>query len=105
MIKYFSKYFALHSRITASKHLDISLVLAYPCTMRTTLKIDDEILRVARSMAAERGKTVGEVISELALRGLRPSVPRVARGGFPVFDVSREAAPMTPEMVRKALEE
>jgi hypothetical protein len=73
--------------------------------MRTTLKIDDEILRVARSIASEQNKTIGEVISELARRGLRPSVPSRMRHGFPVFDVSQEAPPLTPEMVRQALEE
>ena len=71
--------------------------------MRTTLKIDDEILRVVRSIAAEQGKTVGEVVSDLARRGLRPAVPAIDREGFPVFDVSQDAAPITPEMVEKII--
>jgi hypothetical protein len=73
--------------------------------MRTALKIDDEILRVARSIAAMRGKTVGEVVAELARRRLRPLVPPTSRGGFPVFDVAQDAEPITLEMVRQALEE
>jgi hypothetical protein len=73
--------------------------------MRTTLSLDDDILRAARSLAREQNKTLGEVVSELARRGLKPSVPRRTRRGFPVFDVSPEAAPLTPDMVRQALDE
>lgn len=73
--------------------------------MRTTLKIDDDIYWAARSIAAERGKTIGDVISELARRGLKPSIPVQSQRGFPVFDASPEAAPFTPEMVRQVLED
>ena len=73
--------------------------------MRTTLKIDDDIYRAARSIAAEHGKTIGDVISELARLGLRPTKPMQSRRGFPVFEVSPEAAPLTPEMVRQAFED
>lgn len=75
----------------------------YP--MRTTLKIDDDVLRAARSLAASEDKTLGEVVSELARRGLRPRTPVRSRRGLPVFEVSPDAAPLTPEMVRQALDE
>jgi hypothetical protein len=70
--------------------------------MRTTIEIDGDILRAARSLARVEGRSVGEVVSELARRGLRPSSPR-RRSGLPTFDVSRDAAPLTAEMVREAL--
>ncbi len=70
--------------------------------MRTTLTIDDDVLRAARSIASEEGKNMGEVISELARRGLRPEPVPVSDGEFPEFEVSAEVEPLTPEMVDKA---
>jgi len=73
---------------------------------RTTLQIDDDVFMAARSLASARGLSIGTVISELARKGLRPSRPRLHRkGGFPTFAVSPDAAPLTPEAVRAALDE
>ena len=38
--------------------------------MRTTLEIDDELHEVARRRAFDERRSLGEVISDLALRGL-----------------------------------
>lgn len=73
--------------------------------MRTTLTIDEDVLRAARSLAASEEKSVGEVISELARRGLAPRVELAEEAGVPVFRVSTAAAPLTPEMVRRAADE
>jgi hypothetical protein len=74
--------------------------------MRTTLRIDEDVLRAARSLARAEGRTVGEVLSSLARRGLRPSPPlRRSRSGLPTFDVPEGTSPLTPEMVREALED
>ncbi len=73
--------------------------------MRTTLKIDDDVLKAARNLASAKEKTVGEVISELARRGLAPRVPRKVDRKFPVFDVSDEAAPLTSELVERAVDD
>ena len=73
--------------------------------MRTTLKIDDDVLRAARSLASAQDKTVGKVVSELARRGLAPRVSRKMDRKFPVFDVSDEAAPLTSELVQLALDD
>ena len=75
--------------------------------MRTTLRLDDDVLRAARSLARTERKTVGQVVSELARRGLapRPKRPSGRHSPVPVFDVSPEAPPLTPEMVREALED
>jgi hypothetical protein len=72
--------------------------------MRTTLDIDDAVLAAARTLAAERGISLGDAISELARRGLARRAP-VMQDGFPSFDVSADAMPITPEMVREANEE
>lgn len=73
--------------------------------MRTTVNIDEDILQAARRLAEAQDKTLGEVLSELARKGLRPTMPRRSHRGFPVFDVSEEAPPITPEMVREALDD
>ena len=74
--------------------------------MRTTLRIDEDVLRAARSLARAEGRTVGEVLSDLARKGLQPSPPkRRGRSGLPTFDVPAGAAPLTSEMVREALED
>jgi hypothetical protein len=38
--------------------------------VRTTLDIDDDVLQAARERAAREGKSMGQVLSELARRGL-----------------------------------
>lgn len=45
--------------------------------MRTTLDIEDDVLLAAKERARREGRTAGEVISELARRGLhvRSEVP------------------------------
>lgn len=76
--------------------------------MRTTLVIDDDVLAAARRLAADRGEAIGKVISELARRGLRPAYPSHAHGGageLPVFEVRENAPLITPDMVRRALED
>lgn len=72
--------------------------------MRTTLEIDDDVVAAARELAAEGRRSLGSVISELARRGLTPA--RVDTSGrFPVIMSPPDAPPITPEMVRRALDE
>lgn len=73
--------------------------------MRTTLNLDDDILRAARSLADERGESLGTVISDLARRGLAPRLEASYDRSFPVFTVREDAAPITPEMVEEANED
>ena len=71
--------------------------------MRTTLTIDDDILDAARDLAARQNKTIGEVVSELARRALRPTVSDTAAtaGGVPLLPVRADARPVTLEMVNR----
>jgi hypothetical protein len=69
--------------------------------MRTTLSIDPEVLNAAKRIAAARSTSIGEVISELARRGLEGRVQVGSRHGFPTFDVSKGATPLTLEQVRQ----
>jgi hypothetical protein len=72
--------------------------------MRTTLVIDDDVLGAARSLSEAEGKSLGEVISHLARRGLAPRREDSLDEGFPVFAVASGAKPITLEMVQRALE-
>ena len=73
--------------------------------MRTTINLEDDILRAARALARERGHSLGTVLSDLARKGLRPQAPSAYEGDFPVFQVREDAPPLTPEMVEGALED
>jgi len=57
--------------------------------MRTTLDIDDDVLRAAKELARREKKTAGAVISELTRRALTASPattrPPKARHGFRPF--------------------
>ena len=72
--------------------------------MRTTLEIDDDVVAAARELAGEERRSLGSVISELARRGLTPASVQ-AEGGVPVIRVPAGAPPITPEMVRRGLDE
>jgi hypothetical protein len=74
--------------------------------MRTTVNLDDDVVEAARALAAAEGKSLGEVVSELARRGLTPSQVDVdEEDGFPVFRVGPDASPITLAMVRAAMDE
>jgi hypothetical protein len=71
---------------------------------RTTLSIDDDVIAAARELAADSRRPLGVVISELARRGLTPA--RIdSDGPFPVIRVPAGTPAITPEMVRRALDE
>jgi hypothetical protein len=49
--------------------------------MRTTLRLDDRILREAKRIAAETGKTLGAVVEDLLREALlRRRAPRAPQG-------------------------
>lgn len=71
--------------------------------MRTTLDIDDRVLAAARSRARSRGITVGQALSELALRGHEvESEAAPVVGEFPMLP-SVAGHVITDEMVDRAL--
>lgn len=59
--------------------------------MRTTLDIDDEVLRAAKEIARQSRSTAGKVISELARRALTET-PKGNREPVLVPDVLCDAA-------------
>jgi hypothetical protein len=68
--------------------------------MRTTVNLDPDVLRAARSLARARSISLGAAISELARRGLEPERP-ANEGGLPRFRVPPGAKPITLEAVKQ----
>jgi hypothetical protein len=78
--------------------------MRYHQTMRTTLDIDEDVVVAARELAVIERRSLGSVISELARRGLTPARVETANG-LPVIRVPAGTPPITPQMVRRALDE
>src|SRR5262245_2977625 len=84
-------------------------------SMRTTLDIDDDVLQAARELARAENKTAGQVLSELARRGLTQTAappgfaeeavaPFVMKDGWVTF-TNREGVVVTKELVDRLMEE
>ena len=98
--------------------------------MRTTLKIDDDVLAAARELADRQGCTLGKAVSELARKGFTDSKPTPdttskptpdtgskppadtasnpspdTKFKIPTFDVPPDAPIFTMEDVKRALED
>lgn len=73
-------------------------------TVRTTLEIDDDLMAAARELAGIEGRSIGSVVSDLIRKGLTP-VKVDAEDGLPVIRVPAGSTPITPEMVRRGLDE
>jgi hypothetical protein len=66
--------------------------------MRTTLDLDDDIVAAAKELAVQQHQSLGQIISELARRGLT-SARIESAGDTPVIRVPAGTPPITPEMV------
>ncbi|MGD2122626.1 MAG: ribbon-helix-helix protein, CopG family [Gemmatimonadota bacterium] len=73
--------------------------------MRTTINLDEDVLRAVRSLAREQGKSLGAIVSALVRKALRAQEDPSYSGDFPVFKVRKDAPPITPEMVEAAQED
>jgi hypothetical protein len=73
--------------------------------MRTTIAIDDDLLRVVRSLARARGVSLGDAISDLVRKGLRREAATDTKDGFPMFGVSPDARPITLDDVKRLEDE
>jgi len=70
--------------------------------VRTTLSIDDDVLIAAKAQAERERRSLGEVLSELARRGLSPSpTERKARNGITLLPRSATGKPVTADIVRQ----
>jgi hypothetical protein len=74
--------------------------------MRTTLNLDDDVLRAVKEIAALRGSTAGEVLSALAREALRrPEPVGATRNGVPLLDPVQGAGIVTSEHVEELLDD
>jgi hypothetical protein len=73
--------------------------------MRTTVTLDDDVFEAVQAQAQASGKKLGEVLSQLARRGLRASTQKAARSGLPVFKVQPNADIIPSSRARDLLAE
>jgi len=73
--------------------------------MRTTLTIDDDVLAVAKAIARQQGRSVGEIVSDLARRALHRPAPPATRNGVPLLPMRDDAGPVTLEVVNALRDE
>lgn len=85
--------------------LSSSHQIIYAENVRTTIDLDEDILRAAKDLAHERSQSLGRVLSDLARKGLQPpkqSLP--SRNGIPLLTRKPGAKPVTSQMVKDLLE-
>jgi hypothetical protein len=73
--------------------------------MRTTVTLDSDVFEAAQALARSSGKTLGQVLSQLARRGLRSGAKPATRGGLPVFSVAPDAPIIPSERASELLAE
>jgi hypothetical protein len=78
--------------------------------MRTTLRLDDDVLASARVLARQRGESLGAVISELARRGLHQPLPQSTgpasrRNDLLLLPLKTEGSPVDLELVNSLRDE
>lgn len=71
--------------------------------MRTTLNVDDDVLRAAKEIAKLRGSSAGAILSELARETLdreRSRPPLEVRNGVPLLPGRPGVGIVTPQAVQ-----
>jgi len=75
--------------------------------VRTTVDLDEDILRVAKSLARQRSQSLGRVLSDyfrLALRRSAETQASEVRNGVPLLPARTGGRPVTPELVKELLD-
>jgi hypothetical protein len=73
--------------------------------MRTTLTIDDDVLRAARQLADSTGESIGRIISRLARASLEKRDAGGYRNGVKLLPVRPDAPGATMEEVNRLRDE
>jgi hypothetical protein len=68
--------------------------------MRTTISLDDDVLRKVKRYAKARSLTLGEAVSDLVQRALTVPRPTKEVNGVQVFDLPAESPRVTMEKVK-----
>ena len=86
-------------------YLDIIVSVYQNKSMRTTLTIDDDIFHAVEQLAHTSGRRFGQVLSDLARKGLRTNIPEGVTGSrFPVFQVPHGAPVVTAAHLQQLIE-
>jgi hypothetical protein len=75
--------------------------MCYDGDMRTTLDLDEDVLGVAKSLAAQKRVSTGKVVSDLMRQALAPKKAPRMRNGFRLLDRPPGSKPITMEMVNQ----
>ena len=73
--------------------------------MRTTLNIDEDVLLAAKGIAAQRGVSMGKVLSDLVRQALNRNVDLATRNGVPLFPCQPDAGIVTMELINRLRDE
>lgn len=74
--------------------------------MRTTVNLDDDVLRAAKELAALSGRTLGQVLSDLTRAALETTRGEgELRNGVPLLPSTGDSRLVTSEDVSRILEE
>jgi hypothetical protein len=73
--------------------------------MRTTLMIEDDVYAAAKQIAQSSGRSLGEVISQLARKGLASEAAFDIKNGLPVFRVGYSSERIPGDRAAKILDE
>lgn len=74
--------------------------------MRTTVNLDDDVLRAVRELAALSGQTMGQVLSDLARTALaREGDEQQERNGVPLLAPTDDARMVASDDVARLLDE
>jgi hypothetical protein len=74
--------------------------------MRTTLTIADDVIEAAKGLAARDRLTVGEALTELARRGIKPAIePPRYRNGIRLLPYRAGGKVVTCELVNELRDE
>jgi hypothetical protein len=73
--------------------------------MRTTLDVDDDVLSAAKEIARQRGVAMGRVLSDLARQALTATPRFATRNGIPQLPIRPGSGIVTPDLVKRLLDE
>jgi len=73
--------------------------------MRTTLSLDDDVLLAAKAIAGQQGRSLGDVVSELARRTLQRPVAKAERNGILLLASRSDSPPVTMDLVNALRDE
>jgi len=72
---------------------------------RTTLKLEDDAIKVAKAHAARHRLTLGQAVSELVRQGAERPLVTEDRSGLRVVRLNRRSPKVTTELVERLRED